>query len=54
MGRYSVSAGERTITAWNLALLIATFKRFRFSRNDIPRGTSSTAEAVIETKTTGA
>ena len=58
-GRYSVlldedSPTERTITAAYLALLTATLSRLRLSRNEIPRGTSSADEAVIDTNTTGA
>ncbi|EUA36383.1 H+ antiporter-2 family protein [Mycobacterium avium subsp. avium 2285 (R)] len=53
-GRYSVSVGDRTITAAYWARLTATLSRFLLSRKEIPRGTTSTDEAVIEMKTTGA
>ena len=42
------------MTAAYLARLTATLSRFRLSRNEIPRGTSSIEDAVIETNTTGA
>ena len=52
-GRYSVSNSERTITAAYCARLTATLSRFLLSRNEIPRGTSSTDDAVIEMKAPG-
>src|SRR5205085_703466 len=48
-GRYSVSLSERTITLAYLARLTATLSRFLLSRKEIPRGTSSIEDAVIET-----
>ena len=53
-GRYSVSASERTMMLAYLARLTATLRRFRLSRKEIPRGTSSIDDAVIDTNTTGA
>ena len=52
-GRYRVNNVDRTITTAYCARLTATFSRFLFSRNDMPRGTSSMEEAVIEMKTSG-
>ena len=42
-----------TVAAY-FALLTATLSRFLLSRNEIPRGTSSMEDAVIEMNTTGA
>src|ERR1700733_14411254 len=53
-GRYSVSDGDRTITAAYCARLTATLSRFLLSRKEIPRGATSIEETVIEMKTTGA
>src|ERR1700731_117695 len=53
-GRYSVSALDCTMTLAYFARLTATLSRFRLSKNEIPRGTSSMDEAVIDTNTTGA
>jgi hypothetical protein len=53
-GRYSVSASERTMMLAYLARLTATLRRFRLSRKEMPRGTSSMDDAVIDTNTTGA
>ena len=53
-GRYSVRICDWTTTAAYCARLTATFSRFLLSRNEIPRGTSSIDDAVIEKNTTGA
>ena len=48
------AVADRTMTRRTCARLTATLSRFLLSRNEIPRGTSSIDDAVIETNTTGA